>query len=141
MEQFVEFVTNHIILAGAFVAILSLLAIDMFGAKFKGYPAITPGEATQLINREDALVLDIREANEFHGGHIVNALHIPLGNLEDRQGDLEKHKNKPIIAVCRSGNRSGTACSRLKKAGFENIYNLKGGMMAWQHASLPIDKS
>ena len=141
MEQFVQFVTNHIILSGAFVAILSLLVIDLFGAKLKGYPAITPGEATQLINREDALVLDIREPNEFHGGHIVNALHIPLSSLMDRQADLEKHKNKPIIAVCRSGNRSGTACARLKKAGFENIYNLKGGMMAWQHASLPIDKS
>ena len=140
MEQFVEFVTNHIILSGAFVAILTLLMIDLFGAQLKGYPAVSPGEATQLINREDALILDIREGNEFHSGHIVNALHIPLSNLMDRQAELEKHKNKPIIAVCRSGNRSGTACARLKKAGFENMHNLKGGMMAWQHASLPIEK-
>ena len=140
MEQFAEFVTNHIILAGAFVALSTLLVIDLFGAQLKGYPAVGPGEATQLINREDALVLDIREANEFHSGHIVNALHIPLGNLKDRHADLEKYKSKPIIAVCRSGSRSGSACSQLKKAGFENIYNLKGGMMAWQHASLPIDK-
>lgn len=141
MEQFVEFVTNHIILAGAFVALLTLLIIDLFGAKLKGYPAVGPTEATQLINREDALVLDIREGNEFHSGHIVNALHIPMSKLSDRQAELEKYKSKPIIAVCRSGNRSGSACARLKKAGFENIYNLKGGMMAWQHASLPIDKS
>ena len=140
MEQFVEFVTNHIILAGAFVAILSLLIIDLFGARLKGYPAVGPGEATQLINREDAVVLDIREDNEFHSGHIVNAVHVPLGFLKDRQASLEKYKSKPIIAVCRSGNRSGSACSQLKKAGFENIYNLKGGMMAWQHAGLPIDK-
>lgn len=140
MEQFVEFVTNHIILAGAFVAILSLIFIDLFGARLKGYPAIGPVEATQLINREDAVILDIREDNEFHGGHIVNAIHIPLGYLKDRQVELDKHKSHPIIAVCRSGNRSGSACSQLKKAGFENIYNLKGGMMAWQHASLPIAK-
>ncbi len=141
MEQFVEFVTNHIILAGAFIAILTLLFIELFGAKLKGYPAVSPGEATQLINREDAVVLDIREDNEYHGGHIVNSIHIPMGYLKDRQGELEKFKTKPIIAVCRSGNRSGAACSQLKKAGFDNIYNLKGGMMAWQHASLPIDKS
>ena len=141
MEQLVEFVTNHIVLAGAFVALLTLLFIDLFGARLKGYPAVGPTEATQLINREDALVLDIREGNEFQMGHIVNSLHIPLSKLADRKSELEKHKNKPIIAVCRSGSRSGAACSQLKKAGFENIYNLKGGIMAWQHASLPIDKS
>lgn len=141
MEQFVEFITNHIILSGAFVAILTLLIIDMFGAKLKGYASATPSEATQMINREDAVVLDIREDNEFHSGHIVNAIHIPLGFLKDRQAELEKYKTRPIIAACRSGSRSGQACSLLKKAGFENIYNLKGGMMAWQHASLPLDKS
>jgi len=141
MEQLVEFVTNHIILSGAFVAILTLLLMDVFGASLKGYPSASPGEVTQLINREDAVVLDIREDNEFHTGHIVNAVHIPLGFLKDRRPELEKYKNRPIIAVCRSGSRSGQACSQLKKAGFENIYNLKGGMMAWQHASLPIDKS
>jgi len=141
MEQFVEFITNHIILSGAFVAILTLLLIDLFGASLKGYPSATPVEATQLINREDAIVLDIRENKEFQGGHIVNAIHIPLGNLKERHAELEKYKSRPIIAACRSGSRSGQACSQLKKAGFENIYNLKGGMMAWQHASLPIDKS
>lgn len=141
MEQFVEFITNHIILSGAFVAILTLLFIDLFGASLRGYPAVNPGEATQLINRENAVVLDIREDNEFHGGHIVNAIHVPLAYLKDRKGELEKYKNRPIIMVCRSGNRSGQACSLLKKEGFEHIYNLKGGMMAWQHASLPLDKS
>ena len=141
MEQFVEFVTNHIILAGAFVALSTLLFLDLFGAKLKGYPVVDPSGATQLINREDAVVLDLREGNEFHNGHIVNAVHVPLSSLKDRQSELEKYKSKPIIAVCRSGSRSGAACSQLKKAGFENIYNLKGGMMAWQHASLPIDKS
>lgn len=141
MEQFVEFITNHIILSGAFVAILTLLVIDLFGANLKGYPSASPGEATQLINRENAVVLDTREDKEFRAGHIVNAIHIPLGHLKDRTAELEKYKSRPIIAVCRSGSRSGQGCSQLKKAGFENIYNLKGGMMAWQHASLPIDKN
>lgn len=140
MEQIVEFITNHIILSGAFVAILTLLFIDLLGSKLKGYPSASPAEATQLINRENAVVLDIREDNEFQTGHIVNAIHIPLSYLKDRTTELEKYKSRPIIAACRSGSRSGQACSQLKKAGFENIYNLKGGMMAWQHASLPIDK-
>lgn len=141
MVQFVEFITNHIMLAGAFVAILALLVIDIFGARLRSYASASPTEATQLINREDAVVLDIREDNEFHSGHIVNAIHIPLGYLKDRAADLEKYKTRPIIAACRSGSRSAQACSLLKKAGFENIYNLKGGIMAWQHASLPLDKS
>lgn len=141
MEQLFEFITNHLILSSAFVAILTLLLIDIFGANLKGYPSTTPGEATQLINREDAVVLDIREEGEFHSGHIVNAIHIPLGFLKDRSAELEKYKSRPIIAACRSGSRSGKACSMLKKAGFEKMYNLKGGMMAWQHASLPIDKN
>lgn len=141
MEQFIEFITNHIILSGAFVAILTLLIIDLLGANLRGYPAATPTEATQLMNRENAIVLDIREDNEYHAGHIVNAIHIPLGYLKDRKDELEKYKNRPIIAVCRSGSRSGQACSLLKKEGFENIYNLKGGMMAWQHASLPLSKN
>ncbi len=141
MEQIVEFITNHYLLTGAFVSILALLFLDIFGGKMRGYSVATPSEVTQLINRENALVLDIREENEFHSGHIVNAIHIPLGYLKDRMAELEKYKNRPIITACRSGNRSSNACSLLKKEGFENIYNLKGGMMAWQHASLPLDKS
>jgi len=141
MEQFIEFITNHIFLSGAFVAILTMLIMDLLGTNMRGYGSATPVEATQLINREDAVVLDIREEREFYSGHIVNAIHIPLGYLNDRKVELEKYKSRPIIAACRSGSRSSSACSMLKKAGFENVYNLKGGMMAWQHASLPVDKS
>lgn len=141
MAQFVEFITHHIVLSAAFVAISALLIIDLLGSRLKGYASATPSEATHLINRENAVVLDIREDNEFHSGHIINAVHMPLAYLKDRKTELEKYKNRPIIAVCRSGNRSGQACSLLKREGFENIYNLKGGIMAWQHDSLPLDKS
>ena len=106
MEQIIEFISAHIILSGAFVAILALLLVDIFGSSLRGYISATPVEVTQLINREDALVLDIREENEFHSGHIVNAIHIPLGYLKDRKVELEKYKNRPVIAACRSGSRS-----------------------------------
>jgi rhodanese-related sulfurtransferase len=97
--------------------------------------------ATQMINQQNALVLDIRQDNEYVGGHIINATHIPLSHLKDRLGELEKHKNKPVIAVCRSGHRSSGACVTLKKAGFESVYNLSGGVLAWESANLPLTKS
>lgn len=140
MEQLLEFFNNHAILSSAFVMIIIMLLVDVFGASLKNYKAASPTEATQLINHEDAVVLDIREEKEFHSGHIVNSIHVPLGFLKDRIPELEKHKSKPIIVGCRSGSRSAKACSVLKKQGFESVYNLKGGMMAWQHANLPLTK-
>lgn len=140
MEQLIEFITNHIILTSAFFALTVLLLLDIFGTNLRGFQSASPGDATQLINREDAVVLDIREDNEYHAGHIVNSLHIPLSYLNDRITELERHKSKPIIVGCRSGSRSSKACSLLKKQGFEHIYNLKGGIMAWQHANLPVTK-
>ena len=141
MEQLLEFFNNNLILCSIFVAIVFLLLMDIFGSSFKSYGAASPTEATQLINQQDALVLDVREDNEYHSGHIVNPLHIPMSFLKDRVAELEKHKSKPIIVSCRSGARSASACSVLSKQGFENVYNLKGGVMAWQHANLPLTKA
>jgi rhodanese-related sulfurtransferase len=85
-------------------------------------------------------VLDVREESEYAQGHILNAVHIPLKMLSDKIGRLEKYRNRPIVASCLSGNRSGQACRVLKKNGFEKIHNLKGGISAWQNASLPLIK-
>jgi len=98
-------------------------------------------EAVQLINRKDALVLDVREAIEYDAGHIANAKHIPAGKIKDRLGELEKHKSKPIVVVCRSGHRSARACGALRKNGFTEVRNLAGGINAWQQASLPVVKT
>jgi len=124
----------------AFVAISAMLMMSLFGQRLRGYLAASPAEATTLINREDAVVLDVRETNEFQNGHIVNSVHIPQGFLKDRLNELEKYKTKPIVIACRSGHRSGQACSLLKKNGYENIYNLSGGVMAWESANLPLQK-
>lgn len=105
-----------------------------------GVKQIGPQEAVMLFNHEDALMLDVREPSEWSDGHIASARHIPLGKLKDRLSELEKHKGKPIIAVCRSGNRSGSACALLKKSGFENLHNLAGGMQAWEQAGLPKER-
>jgi len=116
-----------------------LLGGGLFG-RMSGVKQIGPQEAVMLFNHEDALLLDVREQSEWSDGHIAKARHIPLGKLKDRLSELEKYKGKPIIAVCRSGNRSGSACGTLKKAGFENLHNLAGGMQAWEQAGLPREK-
>ena len=96
--------------------------------------------ATQLINRENAVILDVREDNEYRDGHIVNSVHIPLSYLKDRLKELEKYKGKPIIVGCRSGQRSSQACGVLKKQGYDAVYNLSGGIMAWKSDNLPLTK-
>ncbi|MET0216418.1 MAG: rhodanese-like domain-containing protein [Burkholderiales bacterium] len=97
-------------------------------------------EATQLINRRDAIVVDVREPGEYANGHIPGAKHIPLANLAARLKELEKFKQRPIVVTCAGGNRSGTAIGILRKGGFNEAVNLKGGIAAWQQASLPLEK-
>lgn len=102
--------------------------------------SLNPGEATLLINREDAHIVDVREVEEFATGHLPEAKNIPLGKLAERIGELEKFKDKPIIVCCAAGMRSNKACGELKKQGFEKLYNLAGGVDAWVGAGYPIKK-
>jgi rhodanese-related sulfurtransferase len=99
---------------------------------------LTPAEATLLMNREDALVLDVRETGEWGSGHITGARHITLGQLDKRLSELDKFKEKPIIVVCATGNRSSSACGQLKKHGFGKVFSLGGGISAWRDANLPL---
>ncbi len=140
MAQYIEFASNHLYLFLALAALLVMLVMSFLGDRLRGFESRTPIEAVQLINREDALVLDVREDNEYKSGHVVNSLHIPLGSLAARMKELEKYKARPIVVGCRSGNRSGQACSTLKKQGFDKVYNLRGGIMAWQSDNLPVSK-
>lgn len=112
-----------------------MLAASFFRAGGKG---VSVTEATLLINREEAVVIDVRETQEWSAGHIANARHLALGQLEKRVGELEKLKNRPLIVCCASGNRSSSACGTLKKAGFERVFNLSGGIAAWKDAGLPV---
>jgi rhodanese-related sulfurtransferase len=140
MNQYVEFATNHLYLTTAFIVLSLMLIYSFIGNRLRGFGAIVPAEAIRLINRENALILDVREENEFLSGHIVNSLHIPLSFLGKRLDELQKHKDKPIIVGCKSGQRSASACTLLKKQGFEQIYNLQGGIAAWQSDNLPLVK-
>ncbi len=101
---------------------------------------VNPVAATLLINREDAVVIDVREADEYAAGHLPEARNIPLSKLADRAGEIEKFKDKPVIVCCASGMRSGKACSELSKLGFAKLHNLAGGVDAWVGAGYPIKK-
>jgi rhodanese-related sulfurtransferase len=97
-------------------------------------------QAVQLINRRDALVLDVRDASDYASGHIANARHIPVGEIEKRVAELEKAKQRPVIVTCRTGARAAAACAVLRKNGFQEVFSLKGGVLGWQQASLPLEK-
>ncbi|MBL8503263.1 MAG: rhodanese-like domain-containing protein [Rhodocyclaceae bacterium] len=102
--------------------------------------AVSPMQATMMINREEAVVVDVREPAEYAGGHIPNARHIPLSQFDKRLPELDKYKGRAVIVSCASGNRSSSACNRLRRAGFEKVFNLSGGVSAWDQAGLPITK-
>jgi len=134
-----EFVQNNLMLVGVAVVSGGMLVWQSFGNKLAGFGQVGTAEATRLIN-DDALVLDVREDKEWAEGHIPNAKHIPLSQLAGRLSELDKHKDKPIVVSCRSGQRSASACRTLKKNGFEHAHNLAGGIIAWEQASLPISR-
>jgi len=140
MPQLLEFVTHHWDLFAALAIILFMLFSGGLGSRLRGFKEVEPLQAVQLLNHEDSVMLDVREDNEYKDGHIIDAMHIPLGKLDQRMVELEKFREKSIIVSCRSGHRSSNACAKLRKSGFETVYNLKGGVMAWQSAGLPLQK-
>ena len=95
-------------------------------------------QASTLFSEKNAIIVDVRENNEWQEQHVPNAIHIPLGELSSRLTELDAYKNSAIIAQCRSGKRSLQAAETLKSAGFTKVYNLEGGLNAWQKAGLPI---
>lgn len=103
-----------------------------------GGKGVSPTQATLLINREDAQVLDVREPGEFAGGHLQGAKNIPLARLAENAAQLEKFKGKPVLVCCASGMRSAKAVGELEKLGLDRVFNLEGGVQAWAGAGLPL---
>jgi len=103
-------------------------------------PTVNTLEATQLMNRSDALVLDLRSPDEFAKGHVLGAKNVPLADLERRGAELDKNKSRPVIVYGADPNRAAPAVPVLRKAGFSDVRNLAGGFAAWQQAGLPVEK-
>jgi rhodanese-related sulfurtransferase len=139
-SRLIEFVTNHWTLSLAFIAVSALIVVNEVRRRLYGVTQLGPHAATQAMNADDCVVLDVREANEFKDGHIANALHIPLGQLKQRMNELDKYRGHTVVAYCRTGSRSNNAAALLRKQGFDKVHNLAGGLVAWQNANLPVTK-
>ena len=140
MAQLMEFAANNLMLVAALAVIATLIIKTEIGLKLSNIPQLNANEAVRLMNDDDVIVLDVRESSEYSAGHIRDSIHMPISGLVKRLNELDKHKNKPILAVCRSGSRSNSACRTLSKQGFENVSNLSGGIMSWSNANLPVTK-
>ncbi|RMD71027.1 MAG: rhodanese-like domain-containing protein [Gammaproteobacteria bacterium] len=140
MEHLGEFILNHWILSSALLVIVALLVWTSLGSVIQGVKEVDPLQATELINHRNAVILDVRRDEEYQEGHLPHDIHIPLERLKDKWPSLQKYKDRPIIVVCRSGQRSNQAAIFLRKQGFEEVYNLKGGILAWKNDHFPLVK-
>ena len=134
-----EFIQHHILLIVIAIVSGGMLAFTSFRPGGKGN-ALNSTQATLLINREDAQVIDVREPDEYVAGHLPESRNFPLGRLGERAGELDKLKDSPILVVCQTGARSASACTQLAKLGFTKTHNLDGGINAWRSAGLPLKK-
>ena len=138
MNQVLEFIGNHPILVAAFVV---LLALFIRNETKRGGRSVTAQQLVELVNKENALVLDVRDKKDYDAGHIVEALNIPFSALNNRVNELKKHRERPIVVACKMGQHSGTAGTILRKHGFANVSRLTGGVTEWRNQSLPVVKA
>ena len=135
LDRLLAFAGNHMLLVLALMISFFVLIFTELRRKASGMVAVAPGEAVALIN-EDATIVDLRSADAFSRGHIVNAKSMPFDEFDAKKDKL--NKNRPVVAVGDSGVSSTKAVAMLRQSGFESAYSLKGGMTAWSQAGLPV---
>ena len=140
MEQLIEFAGDNLLWVSLWVALLLLLAWNLFGHAAMGVSQVDPQEMTRLINHERALVLDIRPAEDFQRGHVLGAINIPESELGTRMQELKKSREKPVIVVDQNGASAPRALRLLKQDGYTRLSCLKGGLVGWQRASMPLSQ-
>jgi len=117
--------------------LLLLVYVYMWREKAKGGRGVSAHEATRMLNRDEAILVDLRDEAEYKAGHIVDALNIPHAKLADRSSELSRHKSKTLILVDKMGQHVGNAGRTLKEQEFE-VCRLEGGMSEWQSQNLPV---
>ena len=137
MDQVFEFAGNHTLLIGAFLVLLVLFVRNEMN---RGGASVTAQQLVNLVNQQNAAVLDVRDKSEFSSGHIVDSVNIPFSSLESRLGEMNKYKENPIIVACKMGQNASHAGTILRKAGFENVMRLTGGITEWRNQNLPVVK-
>ena len=137
MDRLFEFIGNHIELSGLFVA---LLLAFWFSERSRSGKVISPQMATLLMNKDEAVIVDIREKKEFAEGRITGSVHIPFDSLKERSVELKKYEGKQIVLVDKMGQNSGMAGKLLQTAGFDNVARMSGGISEWKASNLPLVK-
>ncbi|ELQ6064193.1 rhodanese-like domain-containing protein [Cronobacter sakazakii] len=139
MQEIMQFVGRHPILSIAWIALLAAVIYTTFKSLTSRVKVITRGEATRLINKEDAVVVDIRQRDDFRKGHIASAMNVlPADIKANNVGELDKHKAKPVIVVDGNGLTAQESATALTNAGFEQVYVLKEGVAGWSGENLPL---
>jgi rhodanese-related sulfurtransferase len=134
MQLFLEFAAQQWILIAALMAAVGMLIAHE--ARRAG-PALSPQQAIKLVNAENGVFVDLRDAAAFKKGHIVDALHIPASKVGERKAELESYRERPVVLVCNMGQQAGGAAKELRAAGFDRVYKMAGGMMEWSNLQLP----
>lgn len=137
MAQFIDFLTQQWLLASS---LLACIVLFLFNESRRAGASLSPQQAINLVNKEQAVIVDIREAAEFRKGHIVDALNIPFNKLAERKSELSAYKDRPLILVCKMGHTASAAGKLLAGAGFTRVARMSGGMMEWQTMRLPLVK-
>lgn len=135
-----SFIVNNWYLFLALIVVVYLLVSEPMLLKMHGVQLLGVHETLRLMNDKGTTLVDVREEKEYSEGHMPHTTNIPLGSLSNRSNELGKSKNKPVIVVCRSGNRSKKGAVALAKNGFEQVYSMNGGVAAWQKDNLPLEK-
>lgn len=137
MAQFIEFIGNHWILTSLWMLALAAL---LWYQQNTGSRALAPQQVVTLINRSDAVVVDVRDKKEYEAGHLVDSKHIPLAKFAQRITELAKSKQTPVVVVCKMGQHASDPCKQLQAAGHEQVYKMSGGIAEWKAQNLPLVK-
>ncbi len=139
MQEYVDFMQNHMLLSMAWIGIVVALIMNVIKSATAAYKEISPAELTQFINRDEGMVVDIRSRDEFKKGHITNSVNILPSDIKSGTiSTLEKYKATPITVVCKTGATAPESANLLAKAGFEKVFLLKGGLVSWDEAKMPL---
>jgi len=140
MQQFLEFIGNHPLLAGLFAVVLAAWIAYEVTRLMRKWNELDTLSAVRLINRDDALVLDVSNSTDYAKGHIVGARHMPPSRIESGNQELLKAKDRPVLIYCKNGQVSPQMANRMVKLGFSNVNVLSGGLAQWASDQQPISR-
>ncbi|MDX1804254.1 MAG: rhodanese-like domain-containing protein [Alcanivorax sp.] len=138
LDRLIEFAGNHYLLVSAFFVLWAAFFVI---ESRRGGNSLSPQQATSLVNQDKGVIVDLRAADEYRGGHIAGSLNLPAGEILERLGELEKYKDKGIILVCDLGSKSSQVGRQLRSKGFASLYRIQGGINAWRGDNLPLVKA